>query len=123
MLIRQCQMKEYLSQIQDMTPTDPKFELMLNSLMDIVHHHVEHEKNEDMPRLERLISRGESERIARQFQRTKNIVPSRSHPSAPTEYYLENLAALLTAPLDRFQDWLKDFPTEADAQRARNDAE
>ena len=101
-----------------MTPTDPRFEPLLDTLMDVVHHHVEHEQNEDMPRLEGLIPREESERIARQFQQTKHIVPSRSHPSAPTEYYLENLAALIATPLDRFQAWMKDFPTEADQQRA-----
>lgn len=105
-----------------MTPTDPRFEPLLDTLMDVVHHHVEHERDEDMPRLEGLISREESERIARQFQRTKNIVPTRSHPAAPTEYYAENLAALIAAPIDRIRDWFKDFPTEEDHQRAQNDA-
>lgn len=90
-----------------MTPTDPRFWPKLDTLMQVLHHHIEHEKNEDMPILEKLLSREESEAIARSFQRTKNIVPTRSHPAAPTEYYLENLAALLSAPMDRFQDWMR----------------
>jgi len=87
--------------------------------MDVLHHHIEHEKEEDMPRLEKLLSREESEALAREFERTKGIVPTRSHPAAPTEYHLENLAALLAAPLDRFQDWMRDFPTEKDKRLAQ----
>ena len=100
-----------------MSPLDPGFDQKLDTLMDRLHHHIEHEKNEDMPRLEGLLSRDESEAIARSFERTKNIIPTRSHPSAPNTYYLENLAALMAAPIDRFQDWLsRDFPTEQDRQ-------
>lgn len=101
-----------------MTPTDPRFWPKLDTLMQVLHHHIEHEKTEDMPQLENLLTREESESLAHSFQRTKNIVPTRSHPAAPTEYYLENLAALLAAPLDRLKDWLRDFPTEKDRRLA-----
>ena len=87
--------------------------------MDNLHHHIEHEKNEDMPRLEGLISRQESEAIARSCQRTKGIVPTRSHPAAPTEFYAESIVGLLTMPIDRMRDWLKDFPDEQDVQNAK----
>ncbi|KAK5119876.1 hypothetical protein LTR85_007202 [Meristemomyces frigidus] len=110
--------KESLYEIQDMAPTDPSFWPKLDTLMDHLHHHIEHEKDEDMPRLEKLLPRAESEALARSFQRTKNIVPTRSHPAAPTEYYAESLVALLAAPIDRLQDWLRDFPTEEDGKRA-----
>lgn len=86
--------------------------------MDVLHHHIRHEREEDMPRLEKVLSREESEAIARSFQRTKNIVPSRSHPAAPTEYYAENLAALMATPIDRLQDWLRDYPTGEDQEHA-----
>jgi hypothetical protein len=87
--------------------------------MDNLHHHIEHEKNEDMPRLEGLISRQESEAIAKSFQRTKGIVPTRSHPAAPTEFYAESIVGLLTMPIDRMRDWLRDFPNEKDVQNAK----
>lgn len=87
--------------------------------MDNLHHHIDHEKNEDMPRLEGLISRQESEAIARSFQRTKGIVPTRSHPAAPTEFYAESIVGLLTMPIDRMRDWLRDFPDEKDVQNAK----
>ncbi|KAF1343628.1 HHE domain-containing protein [Delphinella strobiligena] len=110
--------KNQLAEIQDMSPLDSGFNEKLDNLMDLLHHHIEHEKEEDMPRLEKLLSREESEAIARSFERTKGIVPTRSHPAAPTEYYLETLAGLLAAPIDRFQDWFRDFPTEKDQKKA-----
>ena len=103
-----------------MSPSDPKFWPAINALMENLHHHIEHERTEDMPRLEGLISREESEAIARSFQRTKNIVPTRSHPSAPTEYYAENLAALIATPMDKFKDWMRDFPTARDQEEMEN---
>jgi hypothetical protein len=48
-----------------MTPLDSRFMPLLDTLMSNLHHHIEHEKTEDMPRLEGLISREESEKIAR----------------------------------------------------------
>lgn len=87
--------------------------------MDNLHRHIEHEKNEDMPRLEGLLSRQESEAIAKSFQRTKGIVPTRSHPAAPTEFYAESIVGLLTMPIDRMRDWLRDFPDEKDVENAK----
>ena len=98
---------------------DSRFTPLLDTLMDNLHHHIEHEKNEDMPRLEGLISREESARIAQSFQRTKGIVPTRSHPAAPTEFYAESLVGLLTMPIDRMRDWLRDFPDEKDVENAK----
>lgn len=90
--------------------------------MEVLHHHIEHEKEEDMPRLEGLLSRQESEALARKFQRTKAITPTQSHPSAPTTFYAEALAGLLAAPIDKFKDWLyKDFPDERDVREAKEE--
>jgi hypothetical protein len=87
--------------------------------MDNLHHHIEHEKNEDMPRLEKLLSREESQALARQFERTKMFVPTRSHPSAPTSYVFEGIAALLAAPIDRLRDLvMNEYPSEGQLRKA-----
>jgi hemerythrin-like domain-containing protein len=113
------QVKDYLYKVQDMTPVDPQFMPLLDTLMDLLHHHIEHEKEEDMPRLEGLLSREESEQLAASFERTKKIVPTKSHPGAPTSYYLELLTGLMAAPVDKFMDYLtKDFPDEQDKVEA-----
>lgn len=66
-----------------------------------------------MPRLEKLLSREESRDLANQFERTKIILPTRSHPSAPNRPYFENFAAMLAAPIDKFADLLRAFPKES----------
>lgn len=66
-----------------------------------------------MPRLEELLSREESKSLAVQFVRTKHITPTRSHPSAPNKPYFENFAAMLAAPIDKFTDLMRTFPSES----------
>ena len=67
-----------------------------------------------MPRLEGLLSREESESLAKSFERTKMITPTRSHPEAPNRPYAENLAALMTAPVDRLLDLMRSWPEEGE---------
>lgn len=80
--------------------------------MNDLHEHIEHEKNEDMPRLEGIISREESQRLAKQFQQTKAICPTSVHPSAPEESPWQALASLMAAPIDRFRDMFKEWPDQ-----------
>ena len=81
--------------------------------MHDLHFHIDHEKNEDMPRLEKVLSKEESESIAKQFMRTKQIVPTKSHPEAPTNHWaIEGLAGLLVAPIDRLKTLMESFPDE-----------
>jgi len=81
--------------------------------MHDLHFHIEHEKNEDMPRLEKVLSNEQSESISRQFIRTKQIVPTKSHPSAPTAHWvIEGLAGLLVAPIDKLRTLMDSFPDE-----------
>ena len=108
------QVKEDLYTLQSMSPSSPTFIPTLDTLLKDLHDHIEHEKNEDMPRLEKLLSREESKSLADQFVKTKRITPTRSHPSAPNKPYFENFAAMLAAPLDKFADLMRTFPEEED---------
>lgn len=95
-----------------MSPKDKAFFPLLETLMKDLHEHIEHESNEDMPRLEKLLSKEESQALAQQFERTKLITPTRSHPSAPNRPWFENVVALLAAPVDKIGDMLRSFPAE-----------
>lgn len=86
---------------------------LLDHLVEDLHSHIDHECNEDMPRLEKLLSRGESQQLAKSFQKTKMITPTRSHPSAPDKPYFETFAVMLAAPIDKFMDLLRAFPDES----------
>ena len=103
-----------------MSPDDSHFSALFEQLLKDLHHHIEHEANEDMPRLEKLLSREESQELANQFERTKMILPTRSHPSAPNKPYFENFAAMLAAPIDKFADLMRSFPPESKVQELRN---
>ncbi|KAL8931885.1 MAG: hypothetical protein Q9216_007040 [Gyalolechia sp. 2 TL-2023] len=102
--------KQDLSTLQSLSPSSPSFTPLLDRLMADLHEHIEHESQEDMPRLEAKLSRDESQALAKSFERTKMITPTRSHPSAPDRPYAENFAAMLAAPIDKFRDLLTSFP-------------
>jgi hypothetical protein len=112
-----CQVKKDLKTLQDLSPSDPKFDSLLEQLMQDLHFHIEHESKEDMPRLERAMPQEESEKVAAQFARTKSLVPTRSHPSAPTGSVLsEGLVGLMFAPIDKLRDLMRTFPAEEGKQ-------
>ena len=96
-----------------MSPDDRAFDPLLNRLLEDLNRHIEHEKNEDLPKLEKLLSREDSMEMVRYFERTKMFTPTRSHPSAPNKPYFENFAAMLAAPIDKFADLLRSFPEQS----------
>lgn len=100
-----------------MSPSDPAFAPLLERLMADLHEHVEHEKNEDMPRLEGLLPRAESEMWARKFQQTKKYVGTRPHLSEPREAPFQAFAALLAAPIDRLRDLMKTWPDQEEVAK------
>lgn len=106
-------MKEDLYKLQSMSPESPEFSPLLETLMQDLHTHIEHEKEVDMPTLEKAISEEESKKIALSFMRTKQIVPTKSHPGAPTSpTALEGFAGLLAMPLDKLRTMVDSFPDE-----------
>lgn len=43
----------------------------------------------------------------------KQIVPTKSHPDAPTSHWaIEGLAGLLVAPIDKLKTMMESFPDE-----------
>ena len=98
--------------LQDMSPDHNDFSPLLDTLLTDLHGHIEHESKEDMPKLEKILTKEESRSLANYFEKTKLILPTRSHPSAPNKPYFENFAAMLAAPIDKFMDLLRAFPEE-----------
>ncbi len=105
-------MKKDLYKLQDLSPDDKDFFPLLETLMTDLHEHIEHESKQDMPKLEDILTREESKSLANYFEKTKLIVPTRSHPSAPNKPYFENFAGMLAAPIDKFMDLMRAFPQE-----------
>lgn len=99
--------------MQSMSPDSEEFMPLFDTLLKDLHDHIAHESQEDMPRFEKVLSREESKQLANQFERTKLITPTRSHPSAPNMPYFENFAAMLAAPIDKFSDLLRAYPAQS----------
>jgi cobalamin biosynthesis protein CbiG len=77
------QLKNLLYEFQSMASTDAKFEPTIKELYAKLAQHIREEEQEDLPALEKAIPVGDSDAMALSFERTKMLVPTRSHPSAP----------------------------------------
>ncbi|KAF2751351.1 HHE domain-containing protein [Sporormia fimetaria CBS 119925] len=109
------EVKEQLKKFQNMKPKNPEFIPTLKSLMSNLSQHIKEEESMDIPALEKVLSEdhnysGVSEKLAKNFGRTKAFVPSRSHPSAGENPPFESVMGLLTAPLDHISDIFRKFP-------------
>lgn len=103
-----------LKEFQNMSVNDPNYVSRLKSLMSTLQKHIEEEEKDDLPALEKALGTGEnqgqSEKLAKNFGRTKAFVPSRSHPSAGENPPFESVMGLLTAPIDHIADIFRKFP-------------
>jgi hypothetical protein len=76
-------LKNLLYEFQAMKSTDAKFEPTIKALYAKLAQHIREEEQDDLPALEKAIPAGDSDAMALSFERTKMLVPTRSHPSAP----------------------------------------
>jgi hypothetical protein len=124
-----------LKDFQNMSAADSTYIPKLKEIWSELEHHIEEEESRDLPALEKALSssenRGSSESLAKNFDRTKAFVPSRSHPAAGENPYLyvtsliacllrrlltfvpthsEGPMGMLAAPIDHIADIFRKFP-------------
>ncbi|KAG5913137.1 hypothetical protein E4U53_004989, partial [Claviceps sorghi] len=106
--------KEMLKDFQQLKAADSRYVPQLKQIWGPLSAHIKEEEGRDLPALEQRLETyaGESEGMARSFDRTKMFVPTRSHPSAGEHPPFETVMGLLTAPLDRLADLFRKFPDE-----------
>lgn len=80
--------------------------------MENMNRHIDAEEDEDLPSLEAVIEPNDSETMAKQFEQTKILMPTRAHPGAPTEPFFESVISLMEAPVDRISDIMRRFPED-----------
>jgi hypothetical protein len=88
---------------------------MLDSIMSNLNRHIDEEEDEDLPSLEAVIEPTDSESMANRFERTKILMPTRSHPDAPGQPYFQTVVSLMEAPIDRISDLMRKFPEQEEA--------
>lgn len=99
-----------------MNADDPKYVPQLKRLYLNLQEHIKEEENDDLPALERALAKDEyrdsSERLVRSFSRTKKIAPSRAHPAAGEDPFVEGVAGPAVAIFDRIADLFRRFPED-----------
>jgi hemerythrin-like domain-containing protein len=104
--------KEQLYKFQSLATNSDSFLPTIKALYEDLAQHIENEESKDLKQLEERLSGDESRKLARDFERTKKFVPTRSHPSAPDRPPFETIVGLLTAPIDKLMDAFRKFPAE-----------
>jgi hypothetical protein len=100
-----------------MKSTDPEYIPKLKEIWPILSEHNKSEEEKDLPALESVLKSdaGQSDQLARSFERTKAFAPTRSHPSAGEKPPFETVMGLLTAPIDHLADLFRKFPDKTDS--------
>ena len=70
------------------------------------------ETTKDLVNLESAITRDESRRLSKWFNRTKMFVPTRAHPGMSDRPPFETAAALMMAPVDQLADIFREWPED-----------
>ncbi|KAF4449027.1 hypothetical protein F53441_7677 [Fusarium austroafricanum] len=106
------QVKELLKVFQNLKAQDPEYVPKLKEIWGMLEKHIEEEENRDLPALEQALTSHtqETESLANQFGRTKQFVPTRSHPSAGENPPFESVMGLMAAPIDKLADMFRKFP-------------
>jgi hypothetical protein len=108
------QVKVLLKEFQNMNAADSQYVPKIKELWAVLSQHIKEEEGEDLPMLERALSssenRGDSESLAKNFDRTKALVPSRAHPAAGENPWFEGPMGMLAAPIDHIADIFRKFP-------------
>jgi len=99
-----------LEKFEKLSVDDAEFAVVFNKIFKELKTHMEEEENNELPNFEAKISEQDSATIAKKFDRTKKLVPTHSHPSAPNKPPFETIAGLFATPLDKIKDIFASFP-------------
>jgi hemerythrin-like domain-containing protein len=92
--------KWVLSELDDMTPDDERFDAKFTVMAESVRHHVKEEEGELFPKLRKGFTKRELDDLGEQLATAKRAAPTRPHPRLPDEPPGNVLAAAATLPLD-----------------------
>lgn len=81
--------KEIAHQLQSMKAGDDGFHTKFKELTAIVEAHLKEEEEIDLPALDKGITEADGYQLAKQFERMKHFLPTRSHPAAPQNPILQ----------------------------------
>jgi hemerythrin superfamily protein len=72
-----------LSELEDLSPEDERFDAKVTVLIESVRHHVEEEEGEMFPQVRKAIGRKDLADLGEVLEKAKASAPTRPHPKAP----------------------------------------
>lgn len=75
--------EQVMKDLEDLEPSDPKFEELINRLIKEVRHHLDEEEQDLLPKVKSACSPDELQQLGRSLEAAKKIAPTRPHPSGP----------------------------------------
>jgi hemerythrin-like domain-containing protein len=93
--------KRLLSDLEDLEPTDERFDAKVTVMMENVRHHVKEEEHDLFPEVRAQLARGRLLEIGAELRAARSRVPTRPHPGAPDEPPGNAFVGGAVAALDR----------------------
>ena len=100
--------KGVLSELEDMEPTDERFDAKVTVLIENVRHHVKEEEQELFPKVRKALEPKELRDLGEALQAAKKIAPTRPHPRMPDTPPGNVVAGTVAAVVDRGRDAVRD---------------
>jgi hypothetical protein len=105
-----------LSELEDLDPTDERFDAKVMVLIESVRHHVKEEERDMFPKVRKALGTSALRSLGERMQEAKEIVPRRPHPRMPDEPPGNVVAGSALALLDLARETVS---TVRDQVRAR----
>jgi hemerythrin superfamily protein len=98
--------EETMKKIEKIDTKEPEFDELVGKLMEEIHHHVEDEEKDLLPKLRDACDAAELIKLGEKFQNAKKMAPTRPHPMAPDQPPANKILAPGAALIDRMRDAL-----------------
>src|ERR1700682_1784463 len=101
--------KWMLSELENMDPSDERYDAKVTVMMENVKHHIEEEEEELFPAVRKLLDGELLEALGERMAKAKKLAPTRPHPAAPDTPPGNLMAAPLAAMMDRGRDLVREM--------------
>lgn len=95
-----------MKDLENVEPTDPSFDGLVDQLIADVRHHIEEEEGDLLPKLRAACSEDQLRELGENILQAKKIAPTRPHPAAPNTPPANLLVAPGAGLIDRLRDAL-----------------
>ncbi|MDQ6836928.1 MAG: hemerythrin domain-containing protein [Actinomycetota bacterium] len=99
--------KWVLSELDDMEPTDERYDAKVTVLIENVRHHVKEEEEDLFPKIRDALSADHLAELGEQLEAAKKVAPTRPHPRSPDTPPGNLFAGLIAGGVDKARDVLR----------------